>query len=69
MHCIVIVYRVCPRVLWSQQKSSVLLAVQLRDCPGVHVEFKERGVTFKAELEEQLYGFDLALCDSISVLV
>ncbi|XP_064393953.1 putative ATP-dependent RNA helicase TDRD12 isoform X2 [Halichondria panicea] len=60
---------ICPRVLWSQRKSCIVLAVQLRDCDcqNINVVFKEREVAFRAEQGDVLYGFDLTLCGSIAV--
>lgn len=34
-------------MLWSQTNSSLLLAVQLRDCRDVRVDFEDRGVAFR----------------------
>ena len=47
--CVFQLNRICPHVLWSQQKSSLLLAIQLRECSydDIDVKFEERSVSFR----------------------
>ncbi|XP_019853385.1 PREDICTED: uncharacterized protein LOC100641934 isoform X2 [Amphimedon queenslandica] len=62
-----IIENLVPRVLWSQNRSQVILNVPLRGCSKHHVDMKEQTsyITASCNVEDKQYKFSLELFDNI----
>ena len=61
-------FRSQPTVLWAQRKNTILLTVQLVDCPDPEIKLTPEGSLFfqgVKQSDDSVYGFDMEFFEQI----